>query len=62
MPFISTINFIAQFVRVIIIILKDYFLKIIILFVDNIKIKRLYINYNNKLAFLGIRRYVFEYI
>ena len=61
-PLISIINSIAQFVRVIIIILKDYFLKIAILFIDDIKVKRPYINYNNKLTFLGIRYYIYEYI
>ena len=44
------------------IILEDYFLKVAILFIDNIKVKRLYINYNNKLVFLRIRRYIYEYI
>ena len=61
-PLISIINSIAQFVRVIIIILKDYFLKIAILFVNDIKVKGLYINYDNKLTFLRIRRYIYEYI
>ena len=58
----GTINFIAQFVRVIIIILKDYFPKVTMPFVDDIRVKGFYTNYDNKLAFPGIRRYVYEYI
>ena len=58
----GAINSVAQFVRVIMIILKDYFPKVAILFVDDIEVKRPYIDYDNKLAFPGIRRYVYEYI
>ena len=58
----GVINFIAQFVRVIIIILEDYFPKVIMLFIDDIRIKGSYTDYDNKLALPGICRYVFEYI
>ena len=61
-PPMGITNFMAQFVRVIIIILEDYFPKVAMLFVDDIRVKGPYINYDNKLALLGIRRYVYEYI
>ena len=61
-PPMGITNFMAQFVRVIIIILEDYFPKVAMLFVDDIRVKGPYINYDNKLAFPGIRRYVYEYI
>ena len=61
-PFIGTTNSIAQFVRVIITILKDCFSKVTMLFVDDIRVKGLYTNYDNKLALFRIRYYVFEYI
>jgi hypothetical protein len=41
-------NLVAQFVQVVITILKDLFLYIIILFLDDIRVKGLYIDYNNK--------------
>ena len=42
-------------------ILKELFFKVIILFINNINIKRLYINYNNKLKLLEIRYYIYKY-
>ncbi|KAF8847616.1 hypothetical protein BDZ45DRAFT_607210, partial [Acephala macrosclerotiorum] len=58
----KVINFVIQFVRIIITILKNVFFKVAILFLNNVKIKRLYTNYNNELIFSKIRRFVFEYI
>ncbi|KAF8865669.1 hypothetical protein BDZ45DRAFT_580191, partial [Acephala macrosclerotiorum] len=49
------INFIIQFVRVIITILKDVFFRIAIPFLNNVKIKKFYTNYDNKLVLLKIR-------
>ena len=31
-------------------------------FIDDIRVKGLYINYNRELKLLGIRRFVFEYL
>ena len=38
------------------------FLAIAILFIDNIKVKGPYINYNKKLKLLKIRRFIFEHL
>ena len=43
-------------------ILKDIFLYIIMLFLDNVGIKKLYIKYNNEEILPEVRRFVFEYI
>ena len=45
-----------------IIILKDLFLKVVILFLDNIRVKGPYSDYDNELRLLGIRRFVFKYL
>ncbi|PMD22728.1 hypothetical protein NA56DRAFT_570141, partial [Hyaloscypha hepaticicola] len=60
--FQGTINSIIQFIRVIITILEKLFPKVIILFINNISIKRLYTNYNNKLKLSGIRYYIYKYL
>ena len=44
----------AQFIRIINLILKDIYLTIIMLFLNNIKVKELYINYNDKEIILRI--------
>ncbi|KAF8857457.1 hypothetical protein BDZ45DRAFT_592751, partial [Acephala macrosclerotiorum] len=53
--FQKIINFVVQFIRVIITILKNVFFKVTILFLNNIKIKKFYTNYNNELILLKIR-------
>ncbi|KAF8846529.1 hypothetical protein BDZ45DRAFT_608838, partial [Acephala macrosclerotiorum] len=58
----KVINSIIQFVRIIITILKNVFFKVVILFLNNVKIKEFYTNYNNKLILSKIRRFVFKYI
>ncbi|KAF8852177.1 hypothetical protein BDZ45DRAFT_600385, partial [Acephala macrosclerotiorum] len=60
--FQRAINFIIQFVRIIITILENVFFRIAILFLNDVEIKRLYTNYDNELVFSKIRRFVFEYI
>ncbi len=52
----------AQFVRVIITILKDLFLYIIMPFLDDIRVKGPYIDYNNKESLPGIQRFVYKHI
>jgi hypothetical protein len=44
----GAMNSVAQFVRVMITILKDLFLYIAMPFLDDIRVKGLYIDYNNK--------------
>ena len=61
-PLIRATNSVAQFVRVVIIILKDLFLKVAMPFLNNIRVKGLYSNYNNKLKLLEIRYFVFKYL
>jgi len=43
-------------------ILKKLFFKVIILFINNIGIKELYINYNNKFKLLKIYYYIYKYL
>ena len=43
-------------------ILKDLFLKVAILFLDNIRVKRPYSDYDNELRLPGIHRFVFKYL
>ena len=43
-------------------ILKKLFLKVIILFINNINIKELYINYNNKFKLFKIYYYIYKYL
>ena len=45
-----------------IIILKDLFLKVVMLFLNNIRVKGLYSDYNNKLKLLGICYFVFKHL
>jgi hypothetical protein len=44
------------------IILEDLFPKITILFIDDIAVKGLYMDYNRELILPGIRRFVYEYL
>jgi hypothetical protein len=53
---------VAQFIQVIITILKDLFLAIAILFIDNIKVKGLYTDYSKELKLLRVYRFIFEYL
>ena len=55
-------NLVAQFIQVVITILKDLFLAIAMLFIDNIRVKGLYTDYSRELKLLGIRRFVFEHL
>ena len=55
-------NSVAQFVRVVITILKDLFLYIAMLFLDNIGVKGPYTEYDNEESLPGIRRFVYKYI
>jgi hypothetical protein len=43
-------------------ILEDFFPYIAMLFLDNIKVKGPYTDYNSEETLLGIRRFVFEHI
>jgi len=43
-------------------ILEELFPKVTILFINNISIKGLYTNYNNKLKLPGIRHYIYKYL
>jgi hypothetical protein len=43
-------------------ILEDLFLAIAIPFIDNIRVKGLYTNYNKELKLLRIRQFVFKYL
>ncbi|KAF8846528.1 hypothetical protein BDZ45DRAFT_608841, partial [Acephala macrosclerotiorum] len=54
-PFQKVINFIIQFVRIIITILEDVFSRVAIPFLDDVGVKRLYTNYDNELVLLEIR-------
>jgi len=58
----GAMNSVAQFVRVVITILKDLFLYIVMLFLDDIRVKGLYIDYNNKESLPGIQRFVYKHI
>jgi len=55
-------NLIAQFIQVIITILKDLFLAIAMPFIDNIRVKGLYTDYSKELKLFKIRRFVFEHL
>ena len=55
-------NSVAQFIQIIITILKDLFLAIAIPFIDDIRVKGLYTNYNKELKLLRICRFVFEHL
>jgi hypothetical protein len=46
----------------IIIILKELFFKVIILFINNINIKGLYINYNKEFKLFNIRYFIYKYL
>ena len=52
-------NSVIQFIRVIITILEDLFPKIAILFINNIRVKGPYIEYNRQLILFGIRYFIF---
>jgi hypothetical protein len=54
-------NSIAQFIRVVITILEDLFPKIAILFINDIIVKGLYLDYNEEIILPGIQRFVYEY-
>ena len=55
-------NSVAQFVRVVMTILEDLFPRVAMPFVDNIGVKGPYTDYDNELALLGIRCFVFEHL
>ncbi len=57
----NTTNSIAQFVKIVICILKNLLNKYY-LFVNNIDIKKFKSNYNNKKTILKIRLFVLKYI
>jgi hypothetical protein len=52
----------AQFVRIINLILEDINPEVAKLFIDDIGIKGLYTNYNREEALPGIQRFILEYI
>jgi hypothetical protein len=52
----------AQFVRIINLILEDINLEVAKLFINDINIKGLYTNYNKEEALFSIRRFILEYI
>jgi hypothetical protein len=56
------INFVAQFVRIIMKILIDHILDVARSFLDDIEIKNSKIKYNNKEVTFDIRCYIFEQI
>jgi hypothetical protein len=43
-------------------ILEELFLKVIILFINNINVKGLYIDYNRELKLLEVYHFVFEHL
>ena len=43
-------------------ILKDLFLAIAILFINNIRVKGLYTDYSKKLKLFKVRRFIFEHL
>jgi hypothetical protein len=53
---------VAQFIQVVITILKDLFLAIAILFIDNIKVKGPYTDYSKELKLFRVCRFVFEHL
>jgi len=55
-------NLVAQFIQVVMTILEDLFLAIAMPFINDIRVKGLYINYSGELKLLGIRRFVFEHL
>src|SRR6266536_6522666 len=59
---IRATNSVAQFIHVVMTILEDLFLKVAMSFLDNIRVKGPYSDYDNKLKLLGIRRFVFKHL
>jgi hypothetical protein len=58
----KTTNSVAQFMRIIIRILKDHFPYLYWLFINNINVKRPRTIYNNKETLPGIKRFILKYI
>ena len=59
---IGATNSVAQFVQIINLILEDINLVIAMPFLDNVRVKGLYTNYNREEALPGIQRYILEHI
>ena len=57
-----TINFVTQFVRVVIKILKDHISTKCRFFVNDIKVKKSYTTYDNEKTLSEIRKYVLEHV
>ena len=55
-------NSVAQFVRIINLILEDINLVVAMLFLDDVRVKGLYTDYNREEALPGIQRYILEHI
>jgi len=55
-------NSVAQFVRVVMTILEDLYPAVAMPFVDDIRVKGPYTDYDRELKLPGIRRYVFEHL
>jgi hypothetical protein len=55
-------NSVAQFIRVISLILEDINLKVAMLFLDDVGVKELYTNYDGEEALPSIQRFILEYI
>jgi hypothetical protein len=53
---------VAQFIRIINLILEDINPEVVKLFIDDISVKGLYTNYNREEVLLSIRRFILEYI
>jgi hypothetical protein len=53
---------VAQFIRIINLILEDINPEVAKLFINDISIKGLYTNYNREEVLLGIQRFILEYI
>ena len=52
----------AQFIKIINLILEDINLEVAILFLNNVSIKGLYTNYNREEALPSIQRFILKYI
>jgi hypothetical protein len=61
-PLQGATNLVAQFIQVIMTILKDLFLAIAMLFIDNIRVKGLYTDYSRELKLLRIRQFIFKHL
>ena len=55
-------NLVAKYVKIIILVLKAIYFEIAALFFNDINVKKLYTNYNEKKALFKIQQYILKYI